>query len=389
MFRSDEGLPMLDEGVALMRSAASAAPERLDWRRKCAAALLAKGEALILAGHDAAAVGPITEARRIAEDLSASDPTNFEFAWTAGRALEWLAVLADRGESVGGRLELAQAALVAFERARSLAPGQRYYAFDVADAHFAVAGASLEARDFESCEQHLKQAGEILDELLRDFPDSVRYRNLASDAHEKLAVSYGRRGRNAEAAEIMRSIVDERERLVAAAPERCDLAVRCAMATLNLAASQLAQDKELEQVLSLLDRAEQHFSTCDRQHIENPDVQAMRWVIGYSRALALLHLDRLAAARPAIDSYERGAGADPVRLRYSADLWNEYLLALRRQNGAATEQTDAKSRTLALLSRAIEAGYDDARELKSNPALALFRDEPEFVALLARFDTGK
>ena len=389
MLRSAEGLPMLDEAVALMRAASDAEPARRDWRRKLAAAQLASGEARILLGLGTTAAPAIAEARQIAEQLSASDATSCDDAWTLGRALGWSAELAEHGGQPGERLDCASRSLAAFERARDLAPGRRYYAFDVAEAHYAVAGASLESRDFERCEQHLKLAGDTLDELLRDFPDSVRYRNLASDVHERLAVSYGRRGRDPEAAEIMRSIVDERERMVAAAPERCDFAVRCAMANVNLAATQLAQDKELELVLTLLDRAEQHFAICDRQHIENPDAEAMRWMIGYSRALALLHLDRLAAARPAIDLYERGAGADPLRLRYSADLWNEYLLGLQRQSGAATDQSDAKSRTLALLGRAIDAGYADARELKSNPALAPFRDDPEFAALLARFDAGK
>ena len=36
------------------------------------------------------------------------------------------------------------------------------------------------------------------------------------------------------------------------------------------------------------------------------------------------------------------------------------------------------------LTRAIEAGYDDVQELSSTPALDPFRDDPEFVALLAR-----
>jgi serine/threonine protein kinase/tetratricopeptide (TPR) repeat protein len=384
LFRAEDGLPLLDEALALVRANVAADPQAAKRRRDLFMTLIAKGETLQILARDDQARPLFEEGLACAENLARGAPESYDFAWNVGRAKSWLATLADRAGNADESLRLTQESLAAFERASELAPGQRYYAYDCAEANVALAQRYFDRGDFERGRARVDAASAVVDELLRDFPESIRYRDLRSEALNKLAAALNRERRFPEALEIVKRLVDEHERTYAIAPERCDLAFQLARALNNLGAVYLDSNQHVDEVPALMQRGETVLATCERQSATNSDVAAVGAMLRYARALALCHLDRLEPARAAIETYAGAAGTDPMRLRYAADLWNEYLLGLRRAHADVASEAEPKRAMFDLLRRAIDAGYRAIDELKSTPALDSFRSEPEFVALLAR-----
>jgi hypothetical protein len=86
-------------------------------------------------------------------------------------------------------------------------------------------------------------------------------------------------------------------------------------------------------------------------------------------------------ASVAIDRHAETIGENAERLRYAADLWNEFALAQRR---SGADEARAVARMFELLSQAVERGYDVRVELESTPALESFRSDARFAAILAR-----
>ena len=79
---------------------------------------------------------------------------------------------------------------------------------------------------------------------------------------------------------------------------------------------------------------------------------------------------------------------DVERQRYAADLWNELALALRRAEPPPPDrearESEAIERMFRLLDLAVRGGYHERAELETTPALAPFRSDPRFAALLTR-----
>ncbi|MEM9379569.1 MAG: hypothetical protein AAGB93_06415, partial [Planctomycetota bacterium] len=102
----------------------------------------------------------------------------------------------------------------------------------------------------------------------------------------------------------------------------------------------------------------------------------------YARGLVLVRLERLPEAFDVAmeidDSARARDPADPFTFRMAADLWSELL-------GTETDpdaRDELRELTLVALEAAVEVGFNDAKDLRSVPALDAFRDEPRFQALL-------
>jgi serine/threonine protein kinase len=393
--------PLVDEGLELARANTAAEPDDMGHRGELVAALTARAERHSIAGDDAAARASIEEALALALDLRDADPLSPAGHWHVGRAHGWLTHLDERASDVAGRRAHAEASLAAFQRASELAPTKRFFTFELADAHIELAELEFELDPAGAGglgDRHAELALGILDDLLRDFPDSARYRESKSVALEKLGISYARRGRADEARAMLESIAEERERAALSAPLRCDLALRAAMALNNVAASRIDANSGLDEGLEFLARAAALVERCPVVGGAATDARALDALIRYSRALTLLHLDRPAAACAAIAHHAEVVGSDPTRLRYASDLWNEYVLALDRvaassgaENAAPPEvaREEAVLRMFELLDRAVDAGYREVDELRATPALAGFRDTPEYRALLDKLAPGR
>ncbi len=374
--RTAEGLPSIEEGIALWRTLSDfeSAPGFTQ-------ALLAQAEALVILGRNEDARGPASEAVERAETASLRAPADPLPHWARGRGLGWLTAIEERAGARDEARDQALAALAAFRRAAELDSASRFYAFDVAEAEVDAADPHFELDEFEVAEKFLRSAIERVDVLLRDFPDSVRYRNLRSNALEKLGVHSARRGDIRGALELQRELVRERERQLAASPDRCDLRMRACLALTNLAASLTGLGEDTDTALACYERVESLLEPCRTGLLASDDVGNLISNGRYGHALALLHAGRLEPARSAIERHAATVGTDPERLRYAADLWNELALAQQRA-GEANEQ--AVERMFGLLGEAVERGYHVRVELESTPALESFRADQRFAAILAR-----
>jgi len=374
--RTADGLQSIEEGIALWRSLPDTAGAG-----GFTQALLAYAEALVILGRNEAARHPAEEAVARAERAALAKPADPLPHWSRGRGLGWLTAIEERASRQSEARDYAVAALSAFERAAQLDPTARFYAFDVAEAEVDASDPHFELGELETAERLLRSAIERVDDLLRDFPDSVRYRNLRSSALEKLAVHRARSGDVRGALEPQRQLLVERERELAAHPERCDLRIRTALALTNLAASLTGLGEELDTVLPAYARLESLLESCGEEPVATTDVGNLISNGRYGRALALLGAGRLVDAVAAIDRHTETIGESAERTRYSADLWNELALAQRR---SGADETEAIARMFALLSKAVDRGYDVRAELETTPALGSSRTDPRFTALLAR-----
>ena len=374
--RTAEGVHSIEQGIELWRGLPEA-PTAGGFTQ----ALLAQAEALVILGRNEDARAPAEEAVERAGRAALADPSDPLPHWSRGRGLGWLTAIEERASRQEQARDYALEALAAFERAAELDAGARFYAFDVAEAEVDASDPHFELGEFDAAERFLRSAIARVDGLLRDFPESARYRNLRSSALEKLSVHAARTGDIRGALAVQRELLVERERDLAAAPERCDLRMRAALALTNLAASLSGLGEELDTALASYARIESLLESCSAGPLATNDVGNLISNARYGRTLALLGAGRLEDAQRALVQHAETVGEDAERLRYAADLWSELALAQRR---AGQDEKLAADRMFELLARAVERGYHVRAELESTPALESFRSDPRFTAILER-----
>jgi len=361
------------------------AHDHSEWRHDLALGLANFAETLRELDRTDEARAALDEALALAERERDAKPGDGRAQWTVGRVCSDLATLLRLGGDAVGALPWAQAALQAHRAARAAEPESRFDAFDVATSHAELATCLLDLGRLQDAAADARAGLALLDELLRDYPDVLRYHEQRSRILEMLGIAAARSGRTEEAVALLTQRVDESEALCRLAPERTDLALECAQALNNLAAVGLEAHLGVDELLAFIGRAEEHLVIANAGQPARGVASSLQTMLAYGRARALCMGDRLQAARAAAEAFEAASEGDGFRLRYAADLWNEYLLALRRADPqAAAEQAEATERLYELLGRALDAGYADRAELASTASLDSLREEPEFKALIAR-----
>jgi tetratricopeptide (TPR) repeat protein len=376
LFDMEAGLPHIEQGLELWRE------QRLDGESsEWANAQLALAEARFLIGRNEEAREAAEEARDLARSMQLARPDAPGPFWTLGRAEGWLSAIAERASEHELAREHGQASLAGFERASSLAPEERFYSFEIAEAQCDLADPLFELGELDAARSMLDSALARVDALLRDFPDSRRYRNLRSATLENLAVHAGRLGDPERALALQRDIVAERERDHRTLPERRDIAIRAAISQINLGASLSGLGHDLPAALAAYERAEALLAAWSTDMTSENEVSRPYVMARYGRALTLLRTGALDEAQRAIEAHSELVGDSAERLRYSADLWNELANA---QAAAGRDNAPAVERLFELLGAAVGRGYADRNELETTPALDAFRADARFRAILAR-----
>ncbi len=375
------------EVVRLGRESIAASPDEPSLMRGLALALANLAESSLRISGPASARPLLFEGYRLARESREARPEDAQFAWTFGRLAR------DRGER---ELELGELALahvlaeeglVALREASALAPESRFYQFDVAMALVAMAEVDLAGSSLGLAESGYREALAILDGLVRDFPESLRYRRERAVAKEYLAIALANgRGRFAEAAQLQEAVVAELETLLASRPSRRDLRFRAALACSNLANSLTHARKDLDRVLELSDRGLELLEPCAAIEMYPLGIPRLGMLLVYNRALALCLSDDLDAAWTAIEAFEDRIDDDARMTRFVSDLWNEWILALRRVSPSGGEreelEREPRARMYRSLRLAIERGYRDLEELRTNPALDPFRQDEDYLRIL-------
>jgi len=386
-FEADAALPLAEEAVAELRLAIAGDPGNDARRRSLAVALANLSEIHSAKGDFAACDALLDEATQLVTDLRDRHPQDAEMLWTAGRIFGDVSDLSDKHGLPDAREQWGERALEAWRAAHAADPQHRYYAFDVATGLLYCAYADYDLRDYARAEGRLAEASDILAGLLRDYPESERYLSRRNEVLELRATCAGMRGDHEQALATLSELLPQQEARCAAEPERFDRQVKACQTRINMANSLIQMKVRFDEALGLLDDAVTHLQACDRAGALAASDRGMFPAAAYLRALALCETDRGAEARTAVEAFETQAES-AWQLRQAADLWNEWLLSVRRTlpEGAAraAAEAEARERLLDLLGRAIDAGYSDLRELSSTPSLDSLREDPGFVALLDR-----
>jgi hypothetical protein len=138
-----------------------------------------------------------------------------------------------------------------------------------------------------------------------------------------------------------------------------------------------------ERALELLARAAQ---TLDATQAETGSRQlGVRRFIAYNSVVCNGQLGRIDDARASIAVLEEHPPETAGDLRFLADAWNEWFLAVERRaaEGDLERANVGRARVLELLEQAVARGYRELDELRTTPALDPLRGEPRFAALLA------
>ena len=327
----------------------------------------------------------LAEALEIASAVRAELPASAEAAWIVGRSEDESAWIERwRGRPEEGLVH-ARLALAGYADAHALESDARFFEFDVATGHGSVANCLLALGRHEEAEREAQAGLAIVSPLLGNFPDSTRYRNFELELQGTLAMTFGRRGMHERARPLFERCARERERLAELEPESCVRARQAAEALCNFAIAQILGHTEIEAALLDLERAERRLAVCTGHVDPGGMIAALSDRAAYNRALALCFLDRPSAALPLIEARTASTKEEAFALRMSADLWNEYWLALRRSGSEGHSSADlehAHERILEELWRAVDAGYCDLDELRGNPALDPLRADPGFQELL-------
>jgi serine/threonine protein kinase len=388
MSRQSEALPFLAEAVDLLRAAADSSTDAAAGGRGLPVALANLGRIELDLGDFEASETLLLEAAEIAGTARAARPDDAYALWTEGRVFSDLADVAEARRQDDERTAWAARSLESFRAAAAADPGRRYYAFDVSTGLLFLASEAMDRGQYEASETALTEALALVEGLLRDFPESERFRSRRIELLDHRALCAEFQGQHERAFDLFASSLAEKEQRCDEEPARCDLAIDAAHSLINMASTLLMEARRPDEALALVDRSERRLLACDRQSPPLPHVGWMHGGARYLRALALCQLDRRADADLAIARCEAQADGSAQSLRQSADLWNEWILMLRRtqpdEAARAGQEAEGRRKMLDALRRAIEAGFDDLQELSSAPALDSFRDDPEFIALLAR-----
>jgi eukaryotic-like serine/threonine-protein kinase len=384
--RFDLGVAYHDESVELRRELIAREPGAERARYDLSGALADRSETLRALGRFDEGARDLDEALAIAQALRAQFPAKPDHAWLEGRVEDDLSMYHNNADRLELAREHAERGLAARRVAAELAPERRFYACDVASSLWMLANCQSQLRDSAGADQNLDEAERILSGLVRDFPDSSRYRSLLGQVQETRGMVRLYRGRSDEGLPLLELALADLERLVAAQPGRVDHAIAAARVSANVAAALNSIGRDSERVLVEVARSDRLHELADRPGAPRDLLDEQRASLLHTKIIALCRLGRTAEVPAEIERRLALRRDSAWNLRLCADEWNELYVALRAK-GAADAPRDAEQQQtvdefLAALERAVAAGYSGLGELEGNPTLDPFRAEPRFSAVL-------
>lgn len=221
--------------------------------------------------------------------------------------------------------------------------------------------------------------------LVERYPHRVLYRSDLLSALGRQAHVSRKLGDFPASRDRLLQIAREWSARLALEPSNSHVRAMTASAWVNAANVVMMSDDlgpdRYEDSLRLLDRSSEAL-----QHLETSLPLATGKVhLLYNRAVCFAKLDRIDETYECITTLESREELTVRDLRFLADMWNEWFLAVERRDlpGDPELADSGRARTLDYLEQAVAAGYADSLELSTTPALDSLRDEPRFHALLA------
>jgi len=385
--RMDESLAAYGDAAARMRRVVELGPEQPQYRLDLSIILSNHGGVLLALSRFREAEDALLEARDLAAGVLAVRPGDPECRFQLSRCHGNLGLLASvRAEG--------EEALEQYERSAELLaglhteyPDDRNYASDLAlRQNFVASRLNFLGRSAEALEMAQRSLA-LFRELTVSYPEVLEHKTGLADSLSTLSLVYVTLGRYEEALEVFEDVVQRATELADDHPDWLGHAVDAALLLDNLANFVIFQIEDYERAAGI---AEHAIEMLERGPTSDPGDGHYARVMArayYFRALAHCLGDDMEAATPRVEEYEALPFLDATGLRQAADLWNEWVLAVRRNEPDAALRDEmeryGKERMYYFLNLAVENGFADVDELAATDALDPFRGEPEFRAVLA------
>jgi serine/threonine protein kinase/tetratricopeptide (TPR) repeat protein len=381
--RLDPALACFTEARALHEKLLRAHPDHQDYQDKLANTLNNLGLLLRRKGRPAEGLEALRESAAMRDRLAQRFPNNLVLQAALAQSLcnvgECLRESGRPAEAIES-LRRAHAILVDLTRASPHVTG---YRLQLGVCHAAWGLARVANDDPQQALEAFAEAGKIFEQLAREYPRVPEYQRRLAQVWLEMAGIYFNRNEDEAAVQAYEQARDIAARLAETYPDELDHVSRLGRA-LNDLALPLRRLGRLEDARSALLRAvEQHRRALDRV----PREPVYRRLLSGSYTF-LTQVE-----------CERGqAGEALAVMQKRLELWpddaGELYAAARDSAGAVpgikSQPASRRCADLALeaLRQAVQVGFRNAEQARTDPALEPLRSRPEFQELLTQMSTG-
>ncbi|MEM6569837.1 MAG: serine/threonine-protein kinase [Planctomycetota bacterium] len=382
----DTDLDLAREGIEWIERAARAGYATPASVKNRAVAHIELAEAYARAGDPTAAAAALERVLELLDGIEAQGEGTFVTEIRRGLTLIELAEIGEE-EAPGSGEDLLVAASAAVEAALRVAPEDPWARALQIMTELAWADSYRHLEDFETALVRASRARQLCESVLAIDPGDVVVQEQLESAIGLEA--YLRSQSEGPDATALREAVDEARDHHLDDPDHLNSAIVLCERLINLANfltvhtkpgddEVLAEAEEL--ILEALAVIE---SVAARASTQN--VVRSRTFGNYSLAVARAKRDDVAGADEAIARLLAAANERmPRHARMVADAHAERMLALMRTTAGREAIDAARDATLSALEQAVEVGYGDLEEIRTNPALDPLRGEARLEALLRR-----
>ncbi|MFT7676273.1 MAG: serine/threonine protein kinase [Planctomycetota bacterium] len=282
-------------------------------------------------------------------------------------------------------LELAE--IVELSRqALNLDPNDRRIRENLGDQSGRLAEALSVRGEHEKAVLASEPAVELARLLARDYPAVERYGITLMEALMNHGLILSRAGRQAEAGELLLDQAQVAEENCRNHPENARMTERAAVSLFNLALNRGLGEGKWAETRTILQRAERFLRDAVRLSPNKPTLAALRGLMDYSSALALIRLKRPDEARAALDHFEEQMPEELDPLVQGADLWSEWAVYLEQVDPPDMDEISAaREHALDLLEQAIDAGLSNANTILESDAMKqALGESPRWLDILAQ-----
>ncbi|MCY2959004.1 MAG: protein kinase [Planctomycetota bacterium] len=332
--------------------------------------------------------GRTAEAERSAREAVAITRAGLEkfpaansFQLAIGRQLDRLGTLLVRQRRIPEGVTHLEESVSFLERYHALVPSDTHGREKLMTARINLANGRIAGGDAEGARALSQLAVEAGEELVRDFPDVPSYQTDLAIAHMQLFVHAYRAGDLELAEDHIERTIDLQEAAARSKPMDGSFLGEMAGSCNNLAALQERRGDHAASIATA-ERGIAHAQAALAAAPLNPQWRELQRSLQNNRGMALIAAGRWRDASLAVGEIDAGEEHEWYSRR--AQLLERASRVAALDPNFASEAHGLRERAVADLERAVELGRNEWSELGDPDEWATLREDPRFVALVAR-----